>query len=239
MTAPPARSLPDLEHPRERLRWARRAAGYKSASQFAAALGILPETYRTHENGLRKIGPVHAQRYAAHLGVSHSWLLFGDPPSDHDIARPGGAPDPSTRPAERLPSSPAHLLPLRTSIPSGTDTKIHFGPTIGYVPRPHFVGPSTAAYALTVADTAMTPRYRPGTVVFIDPKKTPRPGSGVVVLLSDGSMLLAEYVSGPTSHGTGMPTLALRQLDPPAEIQIASDTLASVHVIAGVDEAAP
>lgn len=61
----------------ERLRRARTAAGFKSASEAARAFGWGDAGYRHHENGTRPISAGAASRYADSFGVSEEWLLFG------------------------------------------------------------------------------------------------------------------------------------------------------------------
>ena len=64
--------------PTTRLRQARENAGYSSAEAFGKAHendGINVSTYRSHENGTRKLTPRAAKIYAALLSVDHLWLL--------------------------------------------------------------------------------------------------------------------------------------------------------------------
>lgn len=61
----------------ERLRAARQAAGYKSATAAAERLGVPYGTYSGHENGGRGVKPQDIARYAKAFKVSPSWLLTG------------------------------------------------------------------------------------------------------------------------------------------------------------------
>lgn len=72
--------------PHDRLRQARANAGFKSAAEFAAAAGVQEGTYRHHENGIRGFPAAAARRYAAKLGVTANWILFGDGDSERDHA---------------------------------------------------------------------------------------------------------------------------------------------------------
>lgn len=86
-----------LDEPFERMRWARRHAGFAKAREAAEALGISDVTYRSYERG-----PEHAgrwpkipllQRIAAKFGVSWLWLQdgqgdpFGGVLGDEDLRR--------------------------------------------------------------------------------------------------------------------------------------------------------
>jgi hypothetical protein len=63
-----------------RLRWARENAGYGSIRSAAIAFGWNENTYKSHEQGLRRDGgltEVLLKKYARAFGVSTTWLAFG------------------------------------------------------------------------------------------------------------------------------------------------------------------
>lgn len=66
---------PPLSTPFERLRHARLAAGYRSASAAARHFGWGDAAYRHHENGTRDYNFKQAMEYAEAFGVSVNWLL--------------------------------------------------------------------------------------------------------------------------------------------------------------------
>lgn len=61
----------------DRLRKARVAAGFQSASKAATALGVAVSTYSAHENGQNDYGPKEAAVYARKFKVTPEWLLLG------------------------------------------------------------------------------------------------------------------------------------------------------------------
>ena len=61
----------------DRLRQARKEAGYTSAAEFARAHRLSEETYRSHEKGRRGLTVSAAKQYGRILGVSQAWLLTG------------------------------------------------------------------------------------------------------------------------------------------------------------------
>lgn len=65
----------------DRLREARKAAGYKSGAEAAKSLGVPPATFNAHERaespGGRDYGPDEAAKYAAKFKVDDAWLLTG------------------------------------------------------------------------------------------------------------------------------------------------------------------
>lgn len=63
---------------KDRLKYARIKAGFKSAAKFSAEHDILEVTYRAHENGTRGLTSHAAQKYAKLLNISLDWLLSGN-----------------------------------------------------------------------------------------------------------------------------------------------------------------
>ncbi len=61
----------------DRLRMARKLAGFKVASEVARVLGIPKPTYYSHENGSRAFESDMALRYAQFFRVSFEWLMTG------------------------------------------------------------------------------------------------------------------------------------------------------------------
>jgi len=66
----------DEAEPKDRLRQARERRGVTRA-QLAAKIGRSQSAIRAHENGQNKLSPDMAEIYAAELGVSPWWLLYG------------------------------------------------------------------------------------------------------------------------------------------------------------------
>jgi hypothetical protein len=62
--------------PADRLRHARRLAGYKTATDAAVAMGVAISTYVSHENSARGLGR-GAELYARFYRVSLDWLVAG------------------------------------------------------------------------------------------------------------------------------------------------------------------
>lgn len=68
----------------DRLRKARKAAGFRSASEAARSLGVSPSTYIHHENGTRDFDEVAAALYARRYHVAMAWLMLGDGEMDNE-----------------------------------------------------------------------------------------------------------------------------------------------------------
>ncbi|MBB5087475.1 XRE family transcriptional regulator [Roseospira marina] len=84
-----------------RLRQARQQAGYATATDAALAFGWNPNTYKSHENGLRGLRGHALERYAGAFGVPPAWLQFGDGAGVGD--RPAVRSEPGAAPGGALP----------------------------------------------------------------------------------------------------------------------------------------
>lgn len=62
----------------ERLRIARKAAGYKTSTAFYTAHHIPRATYNQHEGGFRQINELTLKEYAKLLKVNYEWLATGE-----------------------------------------------------------------------------------------------------------------------------------------------------------------
>ena len=82
-----------MDTPHERLRAARKQAGFSSASEAAQALGIPVGTYLGHENGSRAFDVEAAKKYSRRFKVTLTWLLTGDGPMKTVLHERGGTPD--------------------------------------------------------------------------------------------------------------------------------------------------
>ncbi|XBQ17405.1 MAG: XRE family transcriptional regulator [Oceanicaulis sp.] len=67
-----------MEEANERLKRARRDAGYDTAAAAAERFGWKRFTYFAHENGTRGLRKDAAERYARAFKVSAAWLLTGE-----------------------------------------------------------------------------------------------------------------------------------------------------------------
>lgn len=152
----------------QRLRAARRRAGFASAAAAARAFGWSEVTYRAHENGLRGIRSAVAEHYAARLNVSLAWLLTGEGrhPRRHHLDIAGEVGDGgSVRP--RLRAGPPRAV-------FSVETPVAMSPQ---------------AIGFRIAGTALQPRYDPGDIVVCDRTgDSPRNliGREAVVITSQG-----------------------------------------------------
>jgi DNA-binding XRE family transcriptional regulator len=89
-----------MSTPHERLKTARKSAGYATATDAAKALGMSRDTYLQHENGTREYDDDRAMQYARRFKTTPEHLKFGRGPARHEpmariIGRVGANPDDS------------------------------------------------------------------------------------------------------------------------------------------------
>jgi len=112
-----------MDSPADRLKRAREAAGYASASSAAEAIGVAPATYAQHENGTRGFPATKADRYARFFRTSPEWLIYGRgaAPGDRAGSREphiGNTPDhPEVDPAQAYVS--VEILPTFAGMGGG------------------------------------------------------------------------------------------------------------------------
>jgi phage repressor protein C with HTH and peptisase S24 domain len=163
----------------ERLREARKVAGFRSARSAALRHHWTPSTYASHENGQTPVPPDAAKAYAKAFRVSQAWLLTGE--------------------GDRRPP---RLVELAGQVGAGGDIE----PLPESAPIDHVDGPPGAPAnieAVIVRGTSMYPRYFEGEHLFYQKaKKRPEDliGRECVVQLADGRMLVKIIRRGSKRH---------------------------------------
>lgn len=75
-----------MESRADRLRAARKDAGYASVKDACAAFGYTYATYAAHENGSRDYDFQTAERYSKAYNVDVTWLMTGKTPNKSERA---------------------------------------------------------------------------------------------------------------------------------------------------------
>ena len=164
----------------ERLRAARTAADYRTAAAFARVVDMDEVTYRSYENGNRKLTTDAARAIAEQLGVRWEWLLFGE-----DVREGAGEMQPlRKRQADGMLSIAE--LEVRAYAGAGALETIEDVRHEWKMPRDLVRGqtsaPETALRLITVYGDSMVPTLQPGQRVMVDTEdKTPSPPGLFVV----------------------------------------------------------
>jgi phage repressor protein C with HTH and peptisase S24 domain len=188
----------DLDSAGRRLRWARERAGLDQAA-MARAEGIKAVTYRAYENDQNGYAK-YASGFAKRLNVPTDWLLDGGPLPD--TPPPTAMPEPNGILAP--PMEGASAIRMRRDVPVyGTalgaevvldgeaveQTELNRAEVIEYRRRPSVLDGRVDVYALYVQGSSMQPRFRDGSILFVESRKRPAIGDDAVI-----------YLRGPDEH---------------------------------------
>lgn len=194
----------------KRLAQARKAAGYKTATEFAEKNDIPQPTYAMHESGKRGLSRGNTlDLYAEKLGIRKAWLQFGEGPMRADTQNPqlikGSSPLPQKSVAEtsetRLEFAPGARRDLPRDLPILGYVKagergffIDQGQRQGVAVRPETLLDNPDAYGVWVHDTSMMPALEPGWLLHVDPHRPVKPGHLVVIQLTDGQSFIKKLI---------------------------------------------
>jgi len=166
-------------------------------------------------------------------------LRVGDPGPD-SAAQPASTVTDATSPGWRQAQLPP--LPLVASSLGGywnagevrvELTELRFGKILNHLPRPLSLAGDAGAYALTIIEDSMLPRFRPGRHVAVSPKASIETGDDVLITLSGAQangrtlVLIAELVRQTTSQ------LDLRQFSPNVTFSVETGDISAIHKIMG------
>lgn len=228
----------------ERLRQARVDAGYRFASEAAAALGVTPSTYRAHENGQNDFGIEDATLYAKKFNVDPLWLLASHlkPLLERHTTPEGNmvilTPEehrrvhaPNAIIGERITGA-GRMIPVYGQAVGGVDGEFEMNGNILYeVMSPPVLSGISKAYAVQIAGESMWPRYEDGEVAFIDPMRRVKKGDYVV------AQIKTEEHGPPLAYvkrflRRNSEELVLEQFNPAKELRFRAQDVESVHYIA-------
>lgn len=103
---------------------------------------------------------------------------------------------------------------------------------VDHLPRPASLANDPDAYALTVPDNNMWPRFRPGRHIAVSPASAVEPGDDVVVIIvREGTSLSLALLK--QFEGRSLEVLQLRQFTPDLIFEIPAEMAKSVHKVLG------
>lgn len=238
----------ESDPPHLKLRRARERAGFGTAADFAARFDLPETTYRSHENGNRKLTMEAARQYAAKLG-NVSWLeLLGEPAPEGKLketqsgsisqhlpnTQHGGFGNAHKNATNVSPGDMLRVLGMAEGGPDGWN--LFNGETVQFITRPANLIGVTGAYGVYIRGTSMSPRYEPGEIAHIHPGKPVQPGCYVLVQRrnpEDEALPLAVIKRLVRRTAT---KVVLAQLDPAKEFDVPAKEIVSIHRIVGSSE---
>jgi hypothetical protein len=107
------------------------------------------------------------------------------------------------------------------------------GDPIDHLPRPQSLAGDPSAYAVTIVDRSMWPRFRPGRRVAVSPRSPIAIGDDVMVRLrtngtGQGDLVLLKELVRRTADG-----LELRQFEPDIAFNVPADEVTAVEKVVG------
>ena len=168
----------------ERLRRARRAAGFKTAQAAAQAFGWNRNTYASNENANAAFSFRQASLYAEAFGVNGTWLYTGESPAP-------------PRPTSRRARAAAALRPIPVAIVGevSSDGACHLGP-VGLIDA--IVFPNEGHVLLKVGPDAAFDLIPAGALIAFRPNENPASpdfiGQLVVAGLGNGETVLGKLL---------------------------------------------
>ena len=91
---------------------------------------------------------------------------------------------------------------------------------------------SAAGYGIYVYDDVMSPRYRPGQLLYADPARSPAVGNGVIITLMDKRILVREWV-GWDGDGNA---IVVKYQPEPSRVTIPGDNILELNTVVGTRE---
>ncbi len=228
----------DLKEVGQRLRAARKKAGFKTAKAAAESLGIPYPTYTQHENGTRGLQR-EADVYVRRFKVTLDWLLGGKGPGP-EISAEDNTPTSTTKPNASFPPryqrfSGDATLPLLGQTVAGPNGRFVLnGSEAGRVFTPPMLEGVEGAYAVRVYGTSMEPRYYAGETVWLNPHEPVRQGDDVVVqVVTDEENGRESYIKRFVSRSSTVTRLWQHNPDEDEKNELTFDTekVFSIHKI--------
>ena len=155
-------------------------------------------------------------------------------------ARPLGLAAPAA-PEYQAPKAPAYQAPDVAS-PSAPHISVRgtaqggpqgafvlTGDDIDYVRCPPRLATAQGTYALFIEGDSMTPRYEPGELIFVSPRRPARIGDDVVIIRRDGAGEQCASIKRLLKRG-GEEVVA-EQFNPPIEIRFAATDIEAIHLV--------
>jgi hypothetical protein len=145
---------------------------------------------------------------------------------------PRGLASPAAREysAPELVSPSAPRIPVRGTAQGGPQGAfVLTGDDIDYVRCPQRLATAQGTYALFIEGDSMSPRFEPGELIFVSPRRPARVGDDVVIVLGDGRGEQTAYIKRLMRHGGEV--VVAEQFNPPKEIRFPAADIETIHLV--------
>ncbi|WP_366656585.1 XRE family transcriptional regulator [Fodinicurvata sp. EGI_FJ10296] len=222
--------------PADRLKWARRRAGYDEASQAGRAFGWKLPTYLAHENGSRGLPFKRAVQYAKAFRVSAAWLMTGEGSPEGGVSTRENHSETEVYQPKVNDYGGISQVPLIGDAAPGVWQEVIAEDEMSYVYAADSQGNSRPDFAVTLVGPSMDRRFPEGTVVICTAADGPagplRSGDTVVAERHDDPLVerrVAIYKRDPAGQEWLWPQSSHR--DHQAPLPMNSDGASDVRVI--------
>lgn len=149
--------------------------------QLANLVGVTKPAVSQWEKGESRIKPEHLFKLAA--------ILKEDP----KVLLSGGVSSAGKKDNISLIARPVAWVPVIT-LSVSHDYKNKILESDGRLPMPKEAVVHEEMFFVSIEDDSMLPRYKPGDLLLIDPRKKPKPGDRVLAILPDGSNNIRRFM---------------------------------------------
>ncbi|MFP6688175.1 MAG: S24 family peptidase [Alphaproteobacteria bacterium] len=134
------------------------------------------------------------------------------------------------------PISPSALrVPVRGTAQGGPQGAfVLTGDDIDYVRCPARLATAQGTYALFIEGDSMSPRYEPGELIFVSPRRPARIGDDVVIVRRDGDGEQCAYIKRLLRRGGK--EVVVEQFNPPKEIHFLAADIEAIHLVLRMDD---
>ena len=204
----------------------------KTGRGLASALGVDPSAITRLLKGQRQLRLDEVQKVADYLGV--------EPPADvFATAQPALAPKATMQPNVDIKSIKTEGLfgnadlPVYASAMGGSGEMIISYEPIEYVKRPPLLENVPGGFAMFVVGDSMWPRFRPGELLLIHPKRIASAGDEVLIVKVNGRTGEHEAMVKELISYSG-DVYRLRQYNPQREFEVPAAEVQGCYLILGL-----
>ncbi len=211
------------------LKFFRKKAGL-TLQQLADMLGENYQNIQRYESMKRDLTMAMAQKIAPHLGLKNAAILFSTP-KNFEYAG-GGTQTSGLQSAEYTGSfynNPDHKIPVYSAYIPSPDSSDEEG-LVDKKECPIELRSVKNGFALQVTEEFMSPRYRLGDHVHVDPNKFPEIGQECVIVFKDGDTSIRRYIK------TSKDTYHFEHYNPSEKFERNKNDIRDIYAIVGMSQ---
>lgn len=200
----------------DRLKEMREKRGFESATEAARAYGWNENTYRSHENGTRGIGPDDAIRYSMAYGFSLDWLYKGGT----EAIKTKGIREIPNIAYKRIPRITWNFMKMYGGLETAMEKATEFSSL------PHTMRLTMPAFTMVVEGdsmknvTGMSPSFQAGDELIFSTKEPIKPGDFVLAEILDDNTVVFRQYRERGRNSSNFTTYELAPLNPAYETRL-------------------